>query len=74
MLANIRNRFNYFRRKKAQPAQLEQLQAELLAESTPNLPYLVLIVGSCAIATFGLLALLIEALRKSYLYKKVCSN
>ncbi|HBL58466.1 MAG TPA: TIGR00341 family protein, partial [Cyanobacteria bacterium UBA8803] len=45
MLANIRNRFNYFRRKKAQPAQLEQLQAELLAESTPNLPYLVLIVG-----------------------------
>lgn len=56
MLGNIRNRFKDFRRRKAQPAQLEQLKADLLAESTPDLSYLVLIVGSCAIATFGLLS------------------
>lgn len=36
--------------------QVQQLQAELLAESTPDSSYLVLIVSSCAIATFGLLA------------------
>lgn len=56
MLDNIRKRFKYFRRTKAEPAQLEQVQTELLAESTPDLSYLVLIVGSCAIATFGLLS------------------
>ena len=56
MRGNIRNRFKYFRRTNAEPAQLEQLQTELLAESTPDLVYLILIVGSCAIATFGLLA------------------
>lgn len=56
MLGNIRNRFKDFRKRKAEPAQLEQLKTELLAESTPDLPYLILIIGSCAIATFGLLA------------------
>jgi hypothetical protein len=56
LLENIRNRFNNFRRTRIQPVQLQQLQTELLAESTPDLSYLVLIVGSCAIATFGLLA------------------
>lgn len=56
MLDNFRKRFKYFRRTKAQPAQLDQLQTELLAESTPDLAYLILIVGSCAIATFGLLS------------------
>lgn len=56
MLDNIRKRFKYFRATKAEPAQLEQVQTELLAESTPDLSYLVLIVGSCAIATFGLLS------------------
>jgi uncharacterized hydrophobic protein (TIGR00271 family) len=35
--------------------QVEQLKTELLEESTPNLTYLILIVSSCAIATFGLL-------------------
>ncbi len=56
MLGNIRKRFKDFRKRKAEPAQLEQLKTELLAESTPDLPYLILIIGSCAIATFGLLA------------------
>jgi uncharacterized hydrophobic protein (TIGR00271 family) len=56
LLGNIRNRFNDFRRIRVQLVQLEQLQTELLAESTPDLSYLVLIVGSCGIATFGLLA------------------
>ena len=36
--------------------QLQQLQTELLTESTPDSSYLILIVSSCAIATFGLLA------------------
>ena len=56
MLENIRNRFKGVTRTSVQPVQLQQLQTELLAESTPDLSYLVLIVGSCAIATFGLLS------------------
>jgi len=64
LLGNIRNRFQDFTKRKAEPTQLEQLQTELLAESTPDLAYLILIVGSCALAkrlrrrfaTFGLLA------------------
>lgn len=56
MLENIRNRFKGVIRTSVQPVQLQQLQTELLAESTPDLSYLVLIVGSCAIATFGLLS------------------
>ncbi|MBW4619351.1 MAG: DUF389 domain-containing protein [Cyanosarcina radialis HA8281-LM2] len=36
--------------------QVQQLQAELLSESTLDFSYLTLILSSCAIATFGLLA------------------
>lgn len=55
MLASIRSRFRQFRRKQINPVQLEQLQDDLLEESAVNKTYLILIVGSCAIATFGLL-------------------
>ncbi|MBD2628190.1 DUF389 domain-containing protein [Trichormus variabilis] len=55
MINNIRNRFSEFKRKKVEPSQLKQLVYELLEESTPDATYLVLIIGSCAIATFGLL-------------------
>lgn len=55
MINNIRNRFSEFKRKKVEPSQLKQLLYELLEESTPDATYLVLIIGSCAIATFGLL-------------------
>ncbi|OKH56892.1 DUF389 domain-containing protein [Scytonema sp. HK-05] len=53
---NIRDRFKNFRSNGAEPNQLHQLQTELLAESTLDLSYLTLIVGSCVIATFGLLS------------------
>jgi uncharacterized hydrophobic protein (TIGR00271 family) len=55
VLSHLRNRFKHFRRTRAEPTQLQQLQADLLAESIPDPTYLILIVGSCAIATFGLL-------------------
>jgi len=35
---------------------LQQLRADLLTEATPDSAYLALVVGSCAISTFGLLA------------------
>jgi uncharacterized hydrophobic protein (TIGR00271 family) len=53
---NIRDRFRTFRNNCKSLIQPHQLQADLLAESTPDSPYLVLIIGSCAIATFGLLS------------------
>lgn len=56
MLTNIRERFKAFRKQGKNLVQLQQLQAELLTESTPDSSYLILIVSSCAIATFGLLA------------------
>jgi len=56
MSSNIRHCFQYFRRKQAEPAQIQQCQRELLDESTLNSSYLILIIGSCAIATLGLLA------------------
>ncbi len=56
MVNALRRRFQYFRRKGAEPAQLQQLQADLLTEATPDSSYLALVIGSCAIATFGLLA------------------
>lgn len=52
----LRRRFQFLRRKAAALAQLQQLQADLLMEATPDSSYLALVVGSCAIATFGLLA------------------
>ena len=56
MLNNIRHRFKTFRSKQFHRLEIQQLQAELLTESTLDLSYLILIVGSCAIATFGLLS------------------
>lgn len=53
---NIRDRFENLRRRKRQPEQLQKLQVDLLAESSLDVPYITLIVGSCAIATFGLLS------------------
>jgi uncharacterized hydrophobic protein (TIGR00271 family) len=53
---NIQDRFRNFRNRSCDPNQLQQLQADLLAESTLDSSYLILIVGSCAIATFGLLS------------------
>jgi uncharacterized hydrophobic protein (TIGR00271 family) len=54
-MLDIRDRFQNFRRHKLDLAQVEQLKTDLLEESTPNATYLILIVSSCAIATFGLL-------------------
>lgn len=53
---NLRKRFQYFRRKGTEPVQLQRLQADLLTEATLDSSYLALVIGSCAIATFGLLA------------------
>ncbi|WP_374939401.1 DUF389 domain-containing protein [Tolypothrix sp. FACHB-123] len=53
---NIRDRFKNFRRRGSQPEQIQQIQTDLLAESTLDPSYITLIVGSCAIATFGLLS------------------
>jgi uncharacterized hydrophobic protein (TIGR00271 family) len=55
MLGSIRSRFRNLKRKQVEPTQLQQLQDELLEESAVNTAYLSLIVGACAIATFGLL-------------------
>ncbi len=56
MLGNFRDRFHRSRQKRAEPAQVQQLVLDLGDESTLNEIYLLLIVGSCAIATFGLLS------------------
>ncbi|MBF2062986.1 MAG: DUF389 domain-containing protein [Calothrix sp. C42_A2020_038] len=53
---NIRQRFKNFRIKQFQKIELQQLQQDLLNESTLDLSYLILIVASCTIATFGLLS------------------
>lgn len=56
MLTDLRDRFRAFSHQEKSLIQLQQLQTELLAESTPDLSYLILIISSCAIATFGLLS------------------
>ncbi|MBC6433577.1 DUF389 domain-containing protein [Nostoc sp. HG1] len=53
---NIRDRFKNFRRRGSQPEQLQQLQTDLLTESTLDSAYIILIISSCAIATLGLLS------------------
>ncbi|MDF5722605.1 MAG: DUF389 domain-containing protein [Rhizonema sp. PD37] len=53
---DIRNRFRSLRGQAADPTQIQQVKADLLEESTLDRSYLILIVGSCAIATFGLLS------------------
>lgn len=52
---NIRERFRYFSRKKVTSDDLNQIQIDLLEDSTLDSSYIILIVGSCIIATFGLL-------------------
>jgi uncharacterized hydrophobic protein (TIGR00271 family) len=52
----LRDRFNAFRDQRKGLMALQQIEAELLTESTLDSSYLILIVSSCAIATFGLLA------------------
>jgi uncharacterized membrane protein len=53
---NIRDRFKNFRRRGSQAEQLQQVQTDLLAESTLDSAYIILITSSCAIATLGLLS------------------
>ncbi|WP_414517208.1 DUF389 domain-containing protein [Nostoc sp. PCC 9305] len=53
---NIRDRFKNFRRRSLQPEQFQQLQTDLLVESTLDSAYIILIISSCAIATLGLLS------------------
>ncbi len=52
----IRHRFNNFKKKRIPPPQLEEIRNGLLEESTIDINYTVLILGSCIIATFGLLS------------------
>ena len=56
MLNNIRDRLKYFTRSRIEPQHLSQIRVDLLEESTLNIDYVVLILGSCVIATLGLLA------------------
>ncbi len=56
MVNNIRDRFKNFRRRGSQAEQLQQVQTDLLAESTLDSAYIILITSSCAIATLGLLS------------------
>jgi uncharacterized hydrophobic protein (TIGR00271 family) len=56
VLNNIRSRFRYFSNRKVAQRELHECRNGLLEESTLDFNYLVLILGSCAIATFGLLS------------------
>jgi uncharacterized hydrophobic protein (TIGR00271 family) len=56
LLTKAQRCFRRFARRKADPIKLEQLKTELLEESTLNPIYIILIVGSCVIATLGLLS------------------
>lgn len=53
---SVQHRFRRMKQHQVEAPQLQQLQADLLEESRLSVPFLILIVGSCAIATFGLLA------------------
>lgn len=53
---NIRQRFRDFRTKQFHKLEPQQIEKELVDESTLDLSYLALVVASCAIATFGLLS------------------
>ncbi len=56
MLNNIRTRFKHFNQRKVARQALHQMQIGLLEESTLDLNYTVLVLGSCVIATLGLLS------------------
>ncbi|MBW4634224.1 MAG: DUF389 domain-containing protein [Iphinoe sp. HA4291-MV1] len=53
---DIRHRFNNFKNKRVAPQKIEEIRSGLLEESTIDINYLVLILGSCVIATLGLLS------------------
>ena len=53
---SIPDRWKNFRRRGSQPEQIQQLETDLLLESNLDSSYIILIIGSCAIATFGLLS------------------
>jgi uncharacterized hydrophobic protein (TIGR00271 family) len=46
----------YFKKRKIEPQDLHEIQVGLIEESTLDINYTVLILGSCAIATLGLLS------------------
>lgn len=56
MLDDVRNRLRGFKQQKEDLLSTQQVREGLLAESAPDLPFFILVVSSCAIATFGLLA------------------
>ena len=53
---NIRQRFNNFKNRKIPPQRLKEMRSGLIEESNININYIVLILGSCVIATLGLLS------------------
>lgn len=53
---NIRHRFNNFKKRKIPLQQLKEMRSGLVEESNINTNYIVLILGSCVIATLGLLS------------------
>jgi uncharacterized hydrophobic protein (TIGR00271 family) len=55
MLISIRDRFANFKKSRKSWDQAQQLAKDLLTESTIDSAYLILIISSCVIATFGLL-------------------
>jgi len=56
MTTNPRAVWRLMRRRRVKTEELEALQADLLSESSLESTYLILIVGSCIIASFGLLS------------------
>ncbi len=56
MTTNPRAIWRLMRRRRVKPKELEALQEDLLSESSIDKTYLILIVGSCIIASFGLLS------------------
>ncbi|MEB3356258.1 MAG: DUF389 domain-containing protein [Synechococcales bacterium] len=52
----LKTRYRMLWKRRVALDQVRELQADLLEEAAIDLNYIVLIVGSCAIATFGLLA------------------
>lgn len=55
-MANFWESVKAFQRGRVDLEQLERLHREMLSESVPDTPYLVMVITSCAIATFGLLS------------------
>ena len=53
---NLRSRFRNFALKKPEPKRIEEIHSDLVEESNLDIYYLALTLGSCAIATFGLLS------------------